>query len=381
MMFQRAALVVILFACSASFAVAQDPYKPQPSYGPAPGGAYPQNPAYQPGGGYQPDPSYQPDYAPGYNAPGNGYPPNSGYTTPADAGGGFQPEATPFAGPQGLDEPAGLDALSRLPGIDPQTGQLQLDGSASAPPSEGGGGGGEEVVHEVVIEETGYVSFFSTKYWDPWEGSVEFGLSGTSGNSDTLSIKAAGNAKYEDDFRKHKFSINYVNTQQNGVDTALNTIGDIRLEWKFPPGPWSLYVHELTEVDEFKNFDWRVAIDAGASYAFVKNDYTSLSASAGGSTSREFGGVDEEWVPELAFGVDWSWNVSKSSKIKIAVDYFPEIGDFENYRMNTKADWETVLNAEWGLSLKLGLFNRYDSTPNGAEPNDLNYSVTLLWNF
>ncbi len=425
MMFQRAALLILFCSLPALVATAQDPYRPAPSFSGAE--SYPPNTGYQsrqPGyqnpapdysGGYgqqyQPQ-SYQPQNGPppggGYvpsGAPADGYTPGAGYppagrTPPPAPGDALQPAAnfeqgtvplSPPAAPPGAPVGNGLQDLSRLPALDPQTGELPLDGSAPPPGSGAGGEGagnggasGEEVVIEesdIVIEETGYVSVFSTEYWDPWEGSIEFGLNGTSGNSDTLSIKAAGNAKFEDEWRKHTFSITHVNTQQDGVNTAENTIGDIRGEWKFPPGPWSLYVHEMTELDEFKNFDARVAIDAGVGYAILNNDYTKLSTRAGGSTSREFGGSDDEWVPELAFGLDWRWNLSKTSKINVTVDYFPEIGDFENYRMNTKADWETVLNADWGMSMKLGIFNRYDSTPNGAKPNDLNYSVTLLWSF
>ena len=41
--------------------------------------------------------------------------------------------------------------------------------------------------------------------------------------------------------------------------------------------------------------------------------------------------------------------------------------------------WELVLDDVNNLSLKVGVIDRYDSTPNGAEPNDVDYSVLLLW--
>jgi hypothetical protein len=31
------------------------------------------------------------------------------------------------------------------------------------------------------------------------------------------------------------------------------------------------------------------------------------------------------------------------------------------------------------LSLKTGVVDRYDSTPNGRLPNDITYFVTLMW--
>ena len=43
------------------------------------------------------------------------------------------------------------------------------------------------------------------------------------------------------------------------------------------------------------------------------------------------------------------------------------------------AGWEVLLSHAANLSLKLGLIDRYDSTPNGLERNDLNYTALLLW--
>ena len=45
------------------------------------------------------------------------------------------------------------------------------------------------------------------------------------------------------------------------------------------------------------------------------------------------------------------------------------------------AGWEIALCKAWGLSLKLSVIDRYDSTPQGARPNDLDYSTLLIWVF
>jgi hypothetical protein len=48
-------------------------------------------------------------------------------------------------------------------------------------------------------------------------------------------------------------------------------------------------------------------------------------------------------------------------------------------RINSKAGWELLLDEEMNLSLKLTVLDRYDSTPNRAEPNDIDYAAMLLW--
>jgi len=57
------------------------------------------------------------------------------------------------------------------------------------------------------------------------------------------------------------------------------------------------------------------------------------------------------------------------------------VTDFADYRINAKADWEVLLDEEMNLSMKAGVIDRYDSTPEGLEPTDLDYTLTLLWGF
>ena len=40
-----------------------------------------------------------------------------------------------------------------------------------------------------------------------------------------------------------------------------------------------------------------------------------------------------------------------------------------------------MLDEDSNLNLKIGVIDRYDSTPNGRKPNDFDYSVLLLWKF
>ena len=47
--------------------------------------------------------------------------------------------------------------------------------------------------------------------------------------------------------------------------------------------------------------------------------------------------------------------------------------------MINDAHWKILLHEESDLHLKIGIVDRYDSTPNGAEANDLTYSLLLLW--
>ena len=97
------------------------------------------------------------------------------------------------------------------------------------------------------------------------------------------------------------------------------------------------------------------------------------------SSEREFGGIDDEWVPEANFGADFEHCLTKRQKLKLTTDYYPSWEDSDNFRLVSNANWEILLDEATNLSLKIGAVDRYDSTPNGLQHNDIDYYVTLLW--
>ena len=66
------------------------------------------------------------------------------------------------------------------------------------------------------------------------------------------------------------------------------------------------------------------------------------------------------------------------NKLIAKIDYFPEWADFSNYRLVSDVAWEYLLDEDGNLSLKLGANDRYDSTPNGREANDVDQPPRLL---
>jgi hypothetical protein len=131
--------------------------------------------------------------------------------------------------------------------------------------------------------------------------------------------------------------------------------------------------------DEFQAFDLRFAANGGVGYQIVETERTNLIGRMGAGTSREFGGPDNSWVPEALLGAEYDFVISDRQKLYFRADYFPDWESFSSYRVVTDAGWELVVDAETNLSLKISVNDQYDSTPNGAEPNLLNYAVLLLW--
>ena len=71
-------------------------------------------------------------------------------------------------------------------------------------------------------------------------------------------------------------------------------------------------------------------------------------------------------------------SLAPTQKFYGKLDYFPEWEQIGEYRLVADAGWEIELVQPSNLSLKISATDRYDSTPNGAEPHLVNYSVLLL---
>jgi putative salt-induced outer membrane protein YdiY len=222
---------------------------------------------------------------------------------------------------------------------------------------------------------------WSPTFWDPWEGNVELGLSGTDGNSETFNVRFGLNAKHKTDRLVQTLQVTSIQKSADGITTANTALIDGRLEWPLLAERWTYFVHGLWEYDEFKAFQYRVSGDTGLGYQMIKSEPTNLLLRSGISASHEVGGPEDEVTPELLFGGEYKHKFNPTHSISAKVDYYPNVTDFGDFRLNSQAAWEIALSQAWGLSLKLSVIDRYDSTPQGAKPNDLDYSTLLLWTF
>ncbi|MCA9262546.1 MAG: DUF481 domain-containing protein, partial [Planctomycetales bacterium] len=237
---------------------------------------------------------------------------------------------------------------------------------------------------ETVIQPTWYnpMTWYNSMTWlsaEYWEGSVEVGMNGATGNADSLSFRTGFDLDRITPAYDWKIDLTYSRAQANGVENQHNALFNSSWDWKFANTRWSAFTRTSLEYDQFKSFDLRVALNGGLAYQLIDTEFTKLKNRFGAGASKEFGGPDDSWKPEAVFGFDFSHQFSARHKAEATVDYYPSWSDFSDYRIVTDASWQVLLDEATNLSLKIGVIDRYDSTPNGAEQNDLNYSMLLLW--
>ena len=213
-----------------------------------------------------------------------------------------------------------------------------------------------------------------------WEKGIELGINGSEGNAQAFSLLSAGRLRRETDRSIWGVDIVYAKTEANDILTQHYAFLNSRFDYKLGDSRWTLWSITRLEYDEFKAFDLRLAINGGIGYDIIRNDRRKLTGRFGAGASREFGSLNEEWVPEAVFGMDYLHKISDRQRLNITVDYYPAWEDFANYRLVTQASWELLLDEATNLSLKVGVLDRYDSTPGiGLQENDLDYFITLLW--
>jgi putative salt-induced outer membrane protein YdiY len=224
--------------------------------------------------------------------------------------------------------------------------------------------------------------WYEPAYWfgpDPWDAGVELGINGSQGNNDVFSMRAGGHLKRVTPRWKLDSSLLYNKNHTNSIETQNNAKHDLRLDRILDNSPWTLFVLENMIYDEFQAYDLQLSLNTGVGYQWLKTPATDFLTRFGAGATREFGGVDNQWKPQALFGLDLTHQLSKTQRLTAKVDYYPEWEEFRNYRVVTDLGWQVDLDRPKNVSLKASVIDRYDSTPNGREANNLDYAVVLIW--
>ncbi len=215
-----------------------------------------------------------------------------------------------------------------------------------------------------------------------WAGSIEFGLTGASGNNENFNLRGAASASREDDRTADQINLVYTYANDEGDKTENRFQADGRHGWKFSESPWRVYVGATYEYDEFQDWDHRLSVGPGVGYQAVETDKTSLLLRAGINATREFGGSDDRWHPEADLGLDLNHQLTERQSLEAVFDLYPSLDPTGPYRFVGKAGWRIDVDPEVNLFLRLGVEDRYDSSPGpDKKRNDISYYATLGWSF
>lgn len=216
----------------------------------------------------------------------------------------------------------------------------------------------------------------------PWTGSFAAGLNGKTGNSQNLDINMALNLARETELSSSTVLATYFYSTNETATVTDRFFGQGRQERKLHESRLSMFVQAAYEWDRFKAFDHRIALHSGLAYECYRNDDGFLKFRLGAGASKEVGGTNEEWSPELQIGGDWERQLTETLKLYATSDYYPNFEDFSDFRLNTNAGLEFVVDAQRNINFRMFTFNRYDSTPEADNVrHDVDYGMALVVGF
>jgi putative salt-induced outer membrane protein YdiY len=219
-------------------------------------------------------------------------------------------------------------------------------------------------------------------FFKEWKFSIEAGLSGASGNTDRIGARAAITGSRETVKTTTTVGAMYLYAEDNGDKSQDRFDSFIRNDWKITDSKWRVFARAQAEYDYFRDYDWRITGVLGMGYALIDNDTTFLLPRFGIAVTREIGGSDNRWVPELNLGFDFTHKFSDTAKFFFTFDSFWSMLDYPEYRLVGATGLEFLLNADTGMIFRIGAEDRYDSTPgDGRDRNDLTYFATVGWRF
>ena len=215
-----------------------------------------------------------------------------------------------------------------------------------------------------------------------WKGQFGSGLNGKSGNSESVDINMTLKLDRETDVSTTNLLASYF-YGSNAISTVTDRVfAQLRQERKLAKEGWAWYVQTAVEWDRFKAFDYRIAVHSGLSNQFYKDDSGFLKVRMGAGASKEVGSANEEWSPELQFGGDWERKLTDTTKVFATVDYFPNVTDFADFRVNTNMGFNFLVDAPRNINFRVFALTRYDSTPPpGTEQSDIDYGMALVFGF
>ncbi|MEO1715491.1 MAG: DUF481 domain-containing protein [Planctomycetota bacterium] len=216
-----------------------------------------------------------------------------------------------------------------------------------------------------------------------WKGELRFGFELASGNNDRTRFRGGFNINKKYWGHETRLFTEYIVANNNAGESENRLVSRFRQNWSTGGTKWnSVFVQVDGDADRFQDYDYRIAVSTGPNYQWVKNDKTNIRFNLAASVRREFGGGDEDFVPEGAIFLIGEHRFTDTQKVGFRIDYRPEIEQPSSFRLDSRANWDIDIAPEAGLGLRLSAQNRYDARPSRRpERNDFDMSIDLFWRF
>ncbi|MDX1564683.1 MAG: DUF481 domain-containing protein [Phycisphaeraceae bacterium] len=215
-----------------------------------------------------------------------------------------------------------------------------------------------------------------------WSQRLEFGITGSKGNTDEFNLYASYRANYVDEEQRVSADASYFLNKSSGVTTKNAFTAGVLKDWLLPESRWFYFAQTRFDIDKFEQYDWRLAASAGLGYDWIKEENLRVTLRVGAGIAKEQGSVDDSIRPEGLLGGEFDWKISKHQTLVGAVTYYPDLEELREFRAVGTLEWVVRFADMKGVSFKLGLKDEYESSVDpGILHNDLTYYAVLVVDF
>ncbi len=214
-----------------------------------------------------------------------------------------------------------------------------------------------------------------------WSGSLEFGLSGSKGNTDRVSTRTRTAVRRQSTDEVFTASLRHRYTRDSGRDTENELYGRGRQEWLIPGSPWSLFVEGDGELNRFREYNVLANTLGGVGYEFLNTPDTLLIGRLSAGVGYQDAGRSEGVRPRARAAVEFRHTLTKGVAFTSSGEITPELDELGEFRSRVAGAFDIALNEDKTLRLRVGAEDRFDSDPGRREPHDIDYFVTLVYGF
>lgn len=221
------------------------------------------------------------------------------------------------------------------------------------------------------------ISIASVAHADDFSGKASFGYLGTSGNSDTASVNAATELKWELDRWTHHATATALGSSDNNLTTAEAYALGFKSDWALTDVSY-LFGRVRWDKDKFSGYDQQTTETVGYGRKLIDNEITQWSAEAGaGARQSDLRDGTSQNESILRAATDYSRKLTETS-------VFTANFSVESGSDNTVTDGTLAIKArllgDLALVASYRVRNNSD-VPVGSEKTDTFTTISLEYAF
>ncbi len=212
----------------------------------------------------------------------------------------------------------------------------------------------------------------------PWRQRADFYVSGSSGNTDSMNMRAGWRADREKRRLRTRLDASYnLGLNRGRIDQSRATSGALfdRLlgeESTWDDFKWLAFLKGRYDFDNFRVWRHRASSHGGLARILKQfededSDFELL-ARAGLGVSKQWERTDD-LRPEALLGAEMVWNITDAQSFTASSYMYPELLDLSKYRLESRAEFNVAIERARGMNFVCGVAHDYESSAGTEHKN------------